>query len=575
MNKLQPVFTELTECQDCYKCIRSCPVKAIRVENSSAVVMPEQCLACGKCVQVCPVGAKRVRDDLQRVQVMLRMKQRVVVSLAPSYSTEFAECQPNQVIAALKQLGFEAVSETALGAQAVSSAVASMLEHAEPDSLLLSSACPSAVELIRRFHPDWSGHITPVLSPMLAHCRYLRQVFGDEVHVVFIGPCIAKKLEADAFSEVVDAALTFRELHHWLDEEGVVPADLIPEPADQFVPESAEEGAMYPIEGGMVAGIRRHCAVNEPQFMVFSGVENIRHALKDIAQLDLSQPMLVELLACEGGCINGPQSSSQEKTVIKRHHVLKHTPYKGDQIPRPASALDISSTYLPTPIEVAMHSEIALRDALRAVGKESDADELNCGGCGYDNCRQFAAALLDSKAEQSMCVSYMRQLAQNKANALIRAMPSAVVIVDDKLKIIEANRQFADLIGGDLPDVFEVCPGLAHASLTKLVPFTGLFQSVLDHAKDLLDQEVALGDRYLQVSIFSIEPYRLVGGILADVTQPAISKQAIIRKSQEVIERNLKTVQQIACLLGENAAESEVILNSIVRSFGDDHTRID
>ncbi|MFW5802871.1 MAG: [Fe-Fe] hydrogenase large subunit C-terminal domain-containing protein [Verrucomicrobiota bacterium] len=567
MLKRQPVYTEETECQDCFKCVRSCPVKAIRVESGSAVVMPEECVACGECVSICPVGAKRVRDDLARAQRLLDSGRRVIVSLAPSYLAEFADLTAMKLVRSLRRLGFDSVSETALGAQQVSANVAAHLrEHPEP-RLYISSACPTAVEMLRKYHPELGRCVTDLLSPMLAHCRMLRQQYGDDIGIVFIGPCVGKKREADRHPELLDAALTFQELRRLFELRGITPhAYSLDAEADRFIPEAAEEGALYPVDGGMIAGIKTNCSVNDAHFMAVSGLQAIPASLTGLDQATLSRPVFVELLACSGGCVNGPLMQSRHGTVAKRLTIIENARYPAEAIPR-APLVDASVHDHDGAVRVPDFSDSQLVDALRQVGKTRPEDELNCGGCGYDNCREFARALLQDKAEPSMCVSYMRKLAQKKANALINTMPSGVVMVDGDGRVVECNEKFAALMGEETLSVYQAKPGLEGALIERVIPFHSLFETVLTTDQALLDHDIRHAGRVLTVSIFSVEPHKLVGGIVQDVTEPAVQKEQVISRARDVIRNNLHTVQQIASLLGENAAESEVVLNSIIESF--------
>src|SRR5512133_1458483 len=279
MNFLNPIFTEKRECQDCYKCVRNCPVKAIKVQGGYASVIAELCIVCGKCVEVCPNGAKRVRDDLPAVRQLIAMRERVVVSLAPSFVTEFPEWRAGQLIGALKKLGFADISETALGAQQVSAQAAAMLTTA-PDGVLFSSACPTIVAWLQRHRPADSAYLTGLLSPLLTHCRMLRQHFGPEIGIVFVGPCIAKKLEAAQHPELLDAVLTFEDLRRWFAQEKIAP-EALPEEGN-FVPEPSAEGAWYPVDGGMIAGMKTVCGVNDCSFMAFSGIPAVEKAIEGL-----------------------------------------------------------------------------------------------------------------------------------------------------------------------------------------------------------------------------------------------------------------------------------------------------
>ncbi|MFW5752737.1 MAG: [Fe-Fe] hydrogenase large subunit C-terminal domain-containing protein [Planctomycetota bacterium] len=559
-----PVATAAAACQDCYKCVRECPVKAIRVEDGAATILAEQCIACGHCVRVCPAGAKRIRDDRDRVATLLRADDPVYVSLAPSWVSEFPKLTPEQMVAGLRALGFAGVGATAAGAQEVSAHCAELLER-EPGTWL-SSACPAAVAWATRY-TGLGERVTPLLSPALAHARLLRERFGAQIAVVFIGPCIAKKLEADAAGEELAAALTFSDLRAWWEESGIDPTALEPDTQDAFCDPDIAAGALYPLEGGMLAGIRDRCAVTDPQLAGFSGMRAIERALSDLSPDD-GVSRFLELLACEGGCVNGPCTSGPGGTVTRRGAVLAAAPEPPAAALAP-SRIDIATHIDARPANPPRHDATALRRALAAVGKRGPEDELNCGGCGYETCRAFAAACLEGKAEAAMCVTYMRRLAQNKATTLLHAMPSAAVLVDSELYVVESNRAFLGLVApdGSLDDRWEARPGLAGASLPKLTGCWKPFRHVLDTATDLVDRDLRQGERIWRVSVFSVEPHRLVAGILSDITAPTLRRQEILDRAGAVIERQLDAVQQVACILGENAAESEILLGSITEAL--------
>lgn len=563
MNYLNPIWTEKTQCQDCYKCVRNCPVKAIKIEGGYASVIPEFCILCGQCVEVCPNGAKRVRDDLPQARQLLKARERVYVSLAPSYVSEFPDLRPAQMVRALKQLGFGGVSETALGAQEVSAQAAAALTSGR-NKVLFSSACPTVVSFLQKHRPADSASITGLLSPLLTHCTMLRRVLGPDIGIVFIGPCIAKKAEAAAHPELLDTALTFEDLRRWFKAEKIDPAAVDPDVVEPFYPERAAEGTWYPVDGGMIAGMKAQCGVNDVSMMAFSGLSAVAKAIEGLNQQPPEAPLFLELLACEGGCVNGPKAAKRDGTAAKRCRVLRQCASAPGKLPRKAS-VDTQSAFAVAAVPAPAPPETRLREALRTVGKFSREDELNCGGCGYDSCREFAMALLDQKAERSMCVTYMRKLALKKANALIQKIPSAVVIVNDAMRIIEHNRAFAEMFGLKT-DEAEGASGEGFM-LAEAVPFANLFHTVLKTGEEILDRDLRYKSTILHTSIFTIEKHCIVGAILQDVTEPAVRKQQVIRKAQEVIQRSLATTQEIARLLGENAAESEITLNSIIESF--------
>ncbi len=568
MNRLNPIYTEKTECQDCYKCVRQCPVKAIKIKDGSAQIISEDCILCGHCVEVCPVEAKKVRDDLSRVKQLLTIKKQVFVSIAPSYISEFGINNEEKIIYALKKLGFAGVSETALGAQEVSAHAALYAEQADP-GIMISSACPVIVNFIKKEKQNFTSKITPFLSPALSHASMLKQKFGNDISIVFISPCIGKKQEADDHPDLIDIAITFNELRNWFKEEKIDIQTITTDGENKFIPEKAAEGSLYPIDGGMIAGMKKNIGLNDISFMTFSGLENIKNCLEDIDQLPKDSKIFLELLACEGGCINGPQGNSQRGTISKRVNVINNVNYNESNIPRKAN-INISQNYENSQTNLQNYSEAEIKKALALTGKLSTKDELNCSGCGYESCRDFAIALLTGQAEKEMCVSYLRKMAQKKANMLIKAMPAGLVIVNKEMRIIECNKKFAELLGTDLINAFNAKPGLEDGNLKKIIPnekFIEHCQLVLDIGEKIKNRHFHFNKAIFDLSVFPIEKKQTIGIIIQDITNPSYQKEQIVFKAKEVTKKSLETVQKIAYLLGENASETEVILNSIIETI--------
>jgi iron only hydrogenase large subunit-like protein len=554
------IKTMKRECQDCNKCIRECPVKAIRVQDTCAQVVPELCILCGNCVLSCPSNAKQVCDDLPSVKTLLKCKRAVIALLAPSYVAQFPGVRPAQLIHALKKLGFFAVSETALGVQQVSASILSMM-RSEPNRIWISSACPAVVDFIEKYHPEVLPYLCEVLSPVLAHCKMLRAYYGKDIATVFIGPCVAEKKEAEEHPELLDVVLTFEDLSDWLRDEKILLAEMAEMQEDRFAPEEAQEGTLFPIDGGMNLCLTNNQEIGNFQFLSVSGMENVEQTLKEIVQWKADHSIFFEMSACAGSCINGPKASLDISLARRRNEVIQCA-RPGIEAPRPVS-LDIAHHYEAVQITQNEYTELQLTEALRTVGKHSAEDELNCAGCGYDSCRDFARALIAGNAERMMCATYTRKLAQKKAIALLQNMPSAVVIVDESLKIIECNANFVHLFATDIENTKD----LEGSALGAVIPFSSLFLRVLETGEDIVSHDIRYQRSILNTSIFTIELHSVMCGIFQDITKPIFQKEQIIGRAREVIQKNLKTVQQIAYLLGENAADSEIILNSIVRSF--------
>jgi len=584
MNFQSPVFTEKTQCQDCYKCIRECPVKAIRVENGHAMVISGLCVLCGHCVEACPAGAKRVRDDLARAKQLLRLKDRVIVSLAPSFASEFSSVSPARLVSAIRKLGFYGVSETAIGADLVSRRIAADFAAAAAkgtgQKLFLSSACPAAVEYVKRYMRQYAPFITDRASPLLAHARFLRETYGEDIGIVFVGPCIAKKREADVW-HTIDCAIGFGDLTRWLEDEGLSPVreeagkgETDGPGADErpgdfgFIPFRAAKGALYPVDGGMIASVKKYPGAESAFMMSVAGLDQIDKALSGLEPDGLSEPLFIEMLSCPGGCVNGPQTTRPAPTALRRISLLGYAMGASDTLE--ARAPSLRDTLPVTVEEDPRHSAEEIGLALRQVGKYSGEDELNCGSCGYDTCRGFAAAMLDRRAERTMCVSYMRKLAQKKANGLIKTMPSGVVICDSSLRIVECNQNFAVLMGEETEMMFEAKPGMEGADLARITGLSRFFREVLsENGPDAVEHEIREGKKIFHATVFSLERGESACGVIQDVTAPQIQRDRVIKQTQRVIDKNLAVVQKIAFLLGENAAETEATLNSIMESFMD------
>jgi PAS domain-containing protein len=473
---------------------------------------------------------------------------------------QFPGVRTGQLIRALKKLGFFAVSETALGAQQVSANVISLM-HSEPRQLRISSSCPAVVDFIRKYHPECLPNVVGVLSPLLAHCKMLRAHYGGDIAVVSIGPCIAEKKEAEEHPELLDVALTFEDLTCWLMQKHLILEEIVDTPDDCFVPEEAQEGALFAIEGGMAAGLMGSYATENMKYISISGMQNVEQALNDISSWTPEQNIFLEMNACAGSCINGPKALRTTSVARRRYDVVQYAK-QATELPRSPS-VSIAQHYEASPVARSEYSDLQLRDVLRTVGQYSAEDELNCGGCGYDSCRDFARALIARNAERMMCATYTRKLAQKKANALLQKMPSAVVIVDEDLRIIECNLNFLHLFSTDVEHPKE----LEGSAIAAVIPFSHLFSRVLESGEDIVGHDIRYQRNILNTTVFTIEPHSVMCGIFQDITKPIFQKEQIIGRAREVIQKNLKTVQQIAYLLGENAADSEIILNSIVQSF--------
>lgn len=563
------IITNEARCRDCYRCLRSCPIKAIRITtgqdsgNICARVIDELCVHDASCVLACPQKAKRIVSDLDEVKAGLKNGVPMVAGVAPSFVAGLPLDDPGQMPALLRKLGFKQVQEISFGAELVAD------WHCRTgfERPYISSACPVVVNLIERHYPELIPLLAPVVSPMIAHGRYLKNT-NPEYRLVFIGPCAAKKAEAKAqgLAGAVDYVLGFDELWTWIQDEGLAASDLAPEQFDGPRPGRAR---LFPIEGGLYKTMN-HGRLKEEDFISITGLQNCIEFLQHLSRNKGSGPKLMELLACRGGCINGPMMSSREDDIYTRR--LKVAGYQQDRqalgdtdaevvtMPAQFLARDFSNLklILPTP------DEAAIKEILAQTGKYEPGDELNCGACGYDTCRDKAVAVFQGHAEVQMCIPYMRKRAESMSNLVMAAMPNAIIIVDHELVIKEANpaaqQMFSpmgrDLVGRPLHEFME-------PDNFRQVLKTGQMMSCLNSYPeiDVITREI----------IFPLEKENAIVAILVDVTaekkqreQFELVKGQTIARAQAVITKQMKVAQEIAGLLGETTAETKVLLNKLI-----------
>ncbi len=558
-----PVYTIENECQDCYKCVRHCPVKAIRIVNGKASVIAESCVACGSCVRVCPAHAKKIRSDLARLKELLVSGEKVYASVAPSFAGYFKGVTIGQLARALERLGFTGVSETAHGAEAVSAHVSRLLETTT-SPLVISSACPAAVDMIRKYLPAYAPFISPLPSPVRAHARLLKAAFGEDAKVVFFGPCAAKKNEADAHPDELALACVFPALEKLLEEKGIAFDDESP-----LALGPAEEGRFYSVEGGMNDTLRD--GKTDVRYVSVSGLESLRRLLGE-GEVSLptspKRKIFVEALACPGGCVNGPampRAGASLKTLFATDAISPLQTSVGRCVAHCGTA-----AYPAEPQEERAIDETALAAALARVGKTTKADELNCGACGYETCRAFARALLEGKAEEAQCHTFLKRSFERTSNALIKYIPAGVVIVDGQLLVSECNRVFAEMAGETA--VFDALGNLEGIDASSLMgEFTDLFTGALEHGSEIVKYRQPWKDRLVNVSVFPIAKGEFAGAVVQDVTQNEGRREEIAAKAREVIAKNVYTVQQVARLFGEHIAETEIMLNEIAGAY-ESHT---
>ena len=416
-----------SNCKNCHKCIRHCPVKSIRFSGNQAYIISNECILCGHCFVVCPQDAKQVVDDTEKVKVLIQSGDPVIVSLAPSFIANFEGVGINSMRKALKQLGFADAEETAIGATIVKKDYDRMCDESEKD-VIISSCCHSINLLIQKHFPELIHHLADTLSPMQAHCKDIKKR-NPNAKTVFIGPCVSKKDEAAHYEGIVDAVLTFEELAKWLADEDI--------PLDMDVDDTNESKArLFPTTGGILKTMEK--SNPEYTYLALDGVDNCIAALKDIKNGNVHK-CFIEMSACAGSCIGGPIMEKYHKSPIRHYKdVIEYAGNDDFDVEQPdridlIKQFDIITQDDPNP------SEKEIKEVLKQMGKYSTADELNCGTCGYNTCREKAIAVIAGKAEISMCLPYLMDRAENFTDTITKITPNGIIILNENLEVQQIN----------------------------------------------------------------------------------------------------------------------------------------
>ena len=552
--------SKTTNCKNCYKCIRHCPIKSISFASNKATIIQDSCILCGRCYLVCPQEVKVVRNDVSVVKNLFKSNKKVYVSLAPSFISYFSYTSMDELVSALKKLGFSEVEETAIGATIVKKAYDEMLNEKERD-VIISSCCHSINLLIQKHYPDARKYLANVLSPMLAHGKDIKSR-DPEAKVVFIGPCIAKKNEADLNSGIVDAVLTFKELDEWLKEENIT----LKEVKYDYKKEKSK-ARLFPITGGILRTME--CKNKDYEYLAVDGVENSKRVIEDILAGKIHK-CFIEMSSCEGSCINGPLSD-KSKSVIASYVDINKSAGEQDFVEGSLSYKDITKNYYSIGAREATPSEEDIEAKLIEMGKTEKEKILNCGSCGYDTCREKAIAIIQGKAALEMCLPYLMEKAESFSDNIVSNSPNGILVLDESLNIQSLNKTMCKIINVDKPSV------VIHKNVSSILDpkdfYNALGGEVILRRKSYLSEY----DKYIENTIVYDEKFHVLLSIMKDITKEEISRQKhaeIVKKSlqitDKVVEKNMRAVQEIASLLGETTVETKVALSSLKDTIKDD-----
>ena len=549
-----------SNCKNCYKCIRNCPVKSIRFSGNQAYIISNECILCGHCFVVCPQDAKQIVDETEKVKVLMQTGDPVIVSLAPSFVANYDGVGIEAMREALKKLGFYDVEETAIGATMVKREYERMVRQGDKD-VIITSCCHSVNLLIQKHFPHLVSCLADVMSPMQAHCMEIKKRIPG-AKTVFIGPCIAKKDEAQHYEGMVDAALTFDELTAWLKEENIT----LEQKSDA---NENSKARFFPTSGGILKTMSTEHT--DYQYMVIDGIENCISALRDIESGKVHK-CFIEMSACAGSCIGGPVMEKFHRSPIRGYVSVANYAGSSDFNVEQPDQNELSKEFEVILQKNAVPDDEKIRDTLLQMGKVRPEDELNCGSCGYNTCREKAVAILQGKAEISMCLPFLKEKAENISDAIAKNSPNGLIVLNEKLEVQQVNpaarrilnlRTADDILGDHVVRIMEPED----------------FEQVLSTGRLLRDKREYLAEygRYVEKTIVYDKDYKTLLGILRDVTEEELQrekKEDISRQTVEiadkVVDKQMRIVQEIASLLGETAAETKIALTKLKESINDE-----
>lgn len=549
-----------SNCKNCYKCIRHCPVKSIRFSGNQAHIVENECILCGQCFVVCPQNAKEIADSTERVKVMLQDASPVIASIAPSFAANYDGVGIAGMRDALKALGFYDAEETAIGAAIVKTEYERILDDGSND-ILISSCCHSVNLLIQKHFPSVLPFLADIMSPMQAHSLDIKRRIPD-AKVVFIGPCVAKKDEADKYSDIVDAVLTFEELSRMFKENGIV-LEKKPDVTEK------SKTRLFPTAGGILKSMSLDNS--NYTYIAIDGTENCIAALKDIEEGRLHK-CFIEMSACSGSCIGGPVMEKQHKSPVKGYIDINAYAGKEDfefTMPSPEKLVK------PMPAikqEAPMPSEQEIFAVLRQMGKTKPELELNCGSCGYNTCREKAIAVCQGKAEISMCLPFLMERAENFSDYIINNTPNGILVVNENFEVQQINKSAMKIM-----NISKESDVLGEPVIRILDP--KVFVDVSSSGKNVYDQRVYLAEykRYVDQTILYDKDFHITICMMRDVTEEEelrAKKESMrtqtVEIADKVVDKQMRIVQEIASLLGETAAETKIALTKLKESIKDE-----
>ena len=559
-----------SNCKNCYKCIRNCPVKSIRFSGNQAHIINDECILCGRCFVVCPQNAKQIVDETEKVKVLMQGQTPVIASVAPSFVANYPGVGISSFRKSLQKLGFTDAEETALGATIVKKEYERILNEEDRD-VIISSCCHSVNLLIQKYYPNCLPYLADVISPMQAHAADIKRRYPD-AKVVFIGPCVSKKDEAEHYKNYVEAALTFEELSDWFKKENVE-VEQVTDTVDESL------ARFFPTTGGILKTMTQENT--DYDYLAIDGVENCIDALMDISEGKIHK-CFIEMSACAGSCVGGPvmerkHNSSNGNVSFRRNPVSdyvavsKYAGSKDFDIEQP-DVTELKKIFEPIEKKNVYPLDYEINNILRQMGKTRKCDELNCGSCGYNTCRDKAVAIFQGKADISMCLPYLKEKAESFSDTIIKNTPNGIIALNYSLEVQLINSAACKIL--NIPSQSDI---IGEPIVRVLDP--KLFIRIQQGSDNVYNERTYLAEygKYVEQTIVRDSERKILICIMADVTEEEnehkrkeeISQQTV-EIADKVVDKQMRIVQEIASLLGETAAETKIALTKLKESISDE-----
>lgn len=569
----QIVFTLAARCRDCYRCLRACPVKAIRMKNGQAYIDPARCIACGTCIRECPQQAKTFRQDIEVVQRLVESDRFVAASIAPSFAAVFTGWQRRRLPSALRLLGFSYVGQTSQGAYQVSAHTAQLMKE-DDTKTFIATACPALVNYVEKYARKAVHNMIPLVSPMVAHGKMLKKRFGEKSAVVFIGPCVAKKSEIlrPEIAGVIDCVLTFKELAAWLELKGV---NLSACEESDFDEKPVLDAQLYPLPGGSIKTADLKDDGLDRRIVRADGVASVKEV---IVSLDRDPKYtLIEPLFCTHGCINGPGIDGEKNLFERRLDIVEYNDTaERDATPPGIEDRSLLRATFKEDVDLFPHvSEEEIQAVFESTGKADPQQQLNCGACGYDSCRDKAIAVVQGMAEPEMCIPFMRRLAERRTDRIIDTSPNGIVILDENLTILSMNPTFKH---------FFTCSDTVLGRHISYLMDPAPFEKLISGMAEMVDMTAAHRPYNLHCRqiMYMLKEERQIVGIFINLTNQQEQERRLkelksqtVEQANELLEHQVKMAINMAQFLGESTAKGEALVRKLMALSESDEKGLD